>query len=312
MSTSDSRLPLQEEAKALRARILALVDDDDPQVRIRRTIAVYAGLLTETLLEYEEPDVVMEQAFFRIVDLLQIDPAENLPPDLLPPAWAIDHDTELGRHMARGAAKRLPKALDDIHEISIALAINDIPVWDKDGFSSDVHLRLLIEMVIASLAFEMAAQDFCDILIESFIAAGNSMSDAIVGLAAVAGELLQSARMDGHLPPDAETHVMNVMVRESLRHGTPGSKDWERLAAANDFQYKKITKFMKIVRPEINEFFTLIDMQDVLSRSVSVAKAVGRMVAVISIEDVGQIHPSVAKSLAKSGMTLGLKLKAAN
>ena len=36
-----------------------------------RTLSIYAGMLTETLLEYEEPDTVMEQVFHRISDLLE-------------------------------------------------------------------------------------------------------------------------------------------------------------------------------------------------------------------------------------------------
>jgi hypothetical protein len=50
-------------------------------------------------------------------------------------------------------------------------------------------------------------------------------------------------------------------------------------------------------------------MDDPLARAVSVAKAVGRMVAVITVEDIGQIHPSIAKSLAKTGMILGSRYR---
>jgi len=310
MTTPESQERLKEEAKSLRARIETLIKDTDPKARVIRHIAVYAGMITETLLEYEEPDVVMEQAFYRISDLLKVEPAEMVDQDSMPHAWTVDHDTELGRQLARGAAKRLPKGLDDIHEIAIALVINDIPLWDKDGFAADVHLRLLIEMVIVSLTFEMATQDFCDLLIEEFIADGHSASEAILGLSGVAGELLAAAKKEGALPEDTDLQFTNVMVRESLRHGTPGPKNWTSLAAANDAEHKDIGKFMKILKPEVDEFFTLIGLDDVLCRAVAVAKAVGRMVAVITVEDVGQIHPSIAKSLAKTGMILGSKTDA--
>ncbi len=87
----------------------------------------------------------MEQAFHRIADLLQTDPddttAEN---PLMPLAYDIDHDTELGRHLARGLAKKLPRSLDDVHEIAIALALNDLPLYEEQGWGRDTTLRLLI------------------------------------------------------------------------------------------------------------------------------------------------------------------------
>jgi len=99
------------------------------------------------------------------------------------------------------------------------------------------------------------------------------------------------------------------MVRESLRHGTPGMKNWGSLAAANDTDGTHIPEYLQKLKPQIDEFFMLIGLEDPLGRAVSVAKAVGRMVAVITVEDVGQIHPSIAKSLAKTGMILGAKYR---
>jgi hypothetical protein len=166
-------------------------------------------------------------------------------------------------------------------------------------------LRLLVEMVIVSLTFEMATQDFCDFLIEDFINNGHTTPEAVLGLGVVSGHYFNIAQKQMQLPPDAELNMINVMVRESLRHGTPGSKNWSNLAAANDSKEENVAGYLQDIKPSIEEFFVLIGMDDPLGRSVAVAKAVGRMVAVISIEDVGQIHPSIAKSLAKTGMILG-------
>ena len=275
-----------------------------------RSICIYAGMITETLLEYEEPDVIMEQAFHRISDLVRAEPAEEeADKTLMPLAYTIDHDTELGRVLARNTAEKLPKGLDDFHEIAIALVINDFPLWEKDGFARDRMLRVLVESVIASLTFEMATQDFCDLLVEDFMSDSHTTSEALVGLGAVAGNYFFIAQEQMKLPPEAETELMNVMVRESLRHGTPGTKNWASLAAANDAEDKNIPKYLKEIKPAIEEFFVLIGLEDPLGRAVAVAKAVGRMVAVISVEDVGQIHPSIAKSLAKTGMILGAHYK---
>lgn len=310
MSTPDSQEKLKEEAKSIRARMDAVIKDKDARTRIVRCVCIYAGLITETLLEYEEPDVVMEQAFFRIADLLRTDPEEGgAGGDFIPPAYEIDHDTELGRHLARATAQKLPKGLDDIHEIAIALIINDFPIWEKEGWGRDRLLRLLIEAVIASLTYEMATQDFCDLLIEEFIADGHSPGDGILALASVAGYYFTIAENKSVLPDDAEKHLTNVMVRESVRHGTPGPRNWSMLAPANDANVDNIPEYLELLKPQIDEFFVLIGMEDALGRAVAVAKAVGRMVAVITVEDVGQIHPSIAKSLAKTGMILGARYR---
>ena len=306
MSSPDSQERQKEEAKNIRLRIETLIKDTDIKARIVRTLCVYAGMITETLLEYEEPDVIMEQAFHRISDLVQAEPEEGkLEDDFMPLAYVIDHDTELGRVLARNTAKKLPKALDDMHEIAIALIISDFPVWEKEGFPRDKMLRLLVESVIASLTFEMATQDFCDVLVEEFMSESHTTAEALTGLGAVAGNYFNIAQRQMKLPAVAEKEFMNVMVRESLRHGTPGTKNWSSLAAANDSEDKHIPEYLKEIKPAIEEFFVLIGLEDPLGRAVAVAKAVGRMVAVISVEDVGQIHPSIAKSLAKTGMILG-------
>ena len=311
MSTPDSQQRLKEEAKALSTRISEVVKETDPKDRMIRMVCIFAGLLTETLIEFEEPDVVMEQAFARIADLLRADPATVIDEgDLIPLAWTLDYDSELGRHLARGVAKKLPKGLDDVHEIAIALMINEAPEWEKMGFTKEVTLRLLIETVILALTFEMATQDFCDLLIEDYITDGKSAADAIFGLGAVTGTYFAEAQQHYVLPADADRRLTEVTVRESRRHGTPGHKDWRALAAANDAPYDDINKYMKKMRPEIDEFFDLVGLDDPLAEAVSVAKALGRMVAVITVEDVGQIHPSIAKSLAKTGMILGSKYKA--
>ena len=310
MSTPDSQEKLKEEAKAIRARLDTLIKDTDVKTRIVRTTCVYAGLLTETLLEYEEPDVVMEQAFHRIADLLRCDPEDGeKESELIPLAYTIDHDTELGRHLARSVVEKLPKGMDDIHEIAIALVINDFPTWEQQGFAKEKLLRLLIETVIASLTYEMATQDFCDLLIEEFIADGNAPGDAILALASVAGYYYTLADNKMVLPVEAEKEMTNVMARESVRHGTQGSRDWGMLAPANDEAGGKIPEYLDQLKPQIDEFFVLIGLDDPLGRSVAVAKAVGRMVAVITVEDIGQIHPSIAKSLAKTGMILGARYR---
>lgn len=298
---------LKEEAKSIRTRIDGLTSSLDDKERIRKTTCIYAGMLTETLLEYEEPDTVMEQAFLRICELLKAEPQQASPQDIPVPAYAVDHDADLGRALARSCGTKLPRGLDGAHEIAIALIIADFPLWEKQGVTVPASLQLLIESVILALTLEMATQDFCEMIIDDFMGEGNSAAAAVTGLAAVAGDYFAQATKRFSLPPEAQTDVLNVMVRESLRHGTPGSKDWNALAPSNDAADDNIPGYISDIQPRLEEFFDLIGLDDPLGRAVAAAKAVGRMVAVISVEDIGQIHPSTAKSLAKTGMILGIR-----
>lgn len=306
----DPQEAMKEEAKNLRARIEKLTEGLDHTALVRKTICIYAGLLTETLLEYEEPDTVMERAFLRICELLQAEPQEGpVQENMMPLAYVIDHDTELGRVLARKSAERLARGLDGVHEIAIGLIIADFPAWEKKGISMPVSLRLLIESVIAALTFEMATQDFCEMIIEDFINEGNTAAAAISGLAAAAGDFFAQSAKRMVLPAEAQEEVLNVMVRETLRHGTPGSKNWHALAPSNDSDDVHIPGYIEDIQPRLQEFFDLIGLEDLLGKAVATAKAVGRMVTVISVEDIGQIHPSTAKSLAKTGLILGIKYR---
>ena len=306
MSTPDIQERLKEEAKTLRDRIDKAIKERSRKKRALRTFCVYAGMITETLMEYEEPDVVMEQAFHRVSDLMKTEPSDIFDRASLP-AWNVDRDTEMGRVLARSVAEKLPRGLDDAHEIALALIISDFPRWEKEGFEKSMLMRVLVEAVIASLSFEMATQDFCDLLIEEYISdEGMSAADALLGLAAMAGYYY--GRTGVRTEKDG-IDFTNVMVRESLRYGMPGSKNWELMAASNDLEHRTIPVYMKTLKPQLNEFFEIMGLEDPLGQAVSVAKAVGRMASVTAVEDVGHLHPSVAKSLAKTGMILGLKFR---
>ena len=296
------------EAKAIHGRVKEITSETGRGFDTMRMIMIYAGILTETLLEYEEPETVMEQSFFRIADLLKVEPAEgNLGPEALPPFWIIDRDTEMGRMLARGSAEKLNKGLDDVHEIAIALAINDFPLWEQGDLPKEESFRLMIECVIATLTLEMAAQSFCDAIIDEFIADdGWEVTTAISALAALAGVYLREQGQP--VGKDDMNGVLSTMSSEAARHGVRGAQDWSSLGGANDFSPSSLTEYTDEIRETIGEFFETVGLESHVSRAVAVAKAVGRMVAVVSAEDIGHIQPTVAKSLAKTGFLQGLKM----
>lgn len=296
------------EARVIHAKVKETATDPGRGFDTMRMIMILAGILTETLLEYEEPETVMEQSFFRIADLLKVEPAEgNLGPEALPPLWIMDRDTESGRELARASAEKLVKGLDDVHEIAIALAINDFPLWEQEDLPKEESFRLLIECVIATLTLEMAAQSFCDSLIDEFIADGWEVTTALSALAALAGVYLREAGASA-AGQDSLVGVMNVMAGEAARHGVKGPKDWNSLGGANDFSPTGLSEYTDEIMESVEEFFDTVGLDSQVSRAVAVAKAVGRMVAVVSAEEIGHIQPTVAKSLAKTGFLQGMKM----
>src|SRR5690606_37588525 len=106
----------------------------------------------------------------------------------------------------------------DVHEIAIALIIDDAPGWTESGIAREDMLRILVEAVVLSLTFEMATQDFCDFMIEELLAEGYEASDSLLGFAAVAGLYLVEAENLAPLPAETETGLTHVMAREALLH----------------------------------------------------------------------------------------------
>lgn len=309
MSSPEHQEHLKKEAKNIKELVSGLVKDEEDKVKMLRSLTIYAGIMTETLLEYDEPDAVMEQAFHRVADLLGSEPYGNENDmGIMPLAYEVDHDAEIGRMISRNSAEHLPNYMDDMHEIAIALIISDIPEWEKSGYPKENLLLILVEMVINAIIFEIATQDFCDMLIEDFMNGDEQrlVSESLLALSVVAGYYLGHAVKEQALPDDVESQIMNVIIREALRNGTPGGNDWSGFVASNDVDDKKVPVYLKELDDRVKEFFNIVGQEEPLARAVSVAKAVGRMIAVISVEDMGQVHPNVAKSIAKTGMVMGL------
>src|SRR5687768_15255920 len=68
-----------------------------------RLLQLLAGVLTETLLLFDDPDEGLGATRAALVSSLGCIPREGkLGEGVLPPAWAIDAETEQGRGLARG------------------------------------------------------------------------------------------------------------------------------------------------------------------------------------------------------------------
>ena len=66
-----------EEAKAIDAILKHTATGPDGSMDPAVFLMLLSGMMTETLIEYEEPDAVMEQSFHRISQLLHVTPVPD-------------------------------------------------------------------------------------------------------------------------------------------------------------------------------------------------------------------------------------------
>ncbi len=304
-----------ERAKVLHAHIKTIVDNekDNADDRAMLTILFYAGILAETLFEYEEPDIIIEQTFYRIADLLNVEPEEistEQLDELMPRMDIVDYYTEKGRSLSLKAAEQLNDSLDDVHEIIIGLIISDLPIFGEDknvNMGTSRCLRILMEAVIVTAIFEMASQEFCDILVEDFIGDGWPVDMALATLSSLVMiygiESLQEQDNSIKDADELQNIVMQVIANEAKRHSIDDAANWASVSPVNDQEDTSHYKEMSVeLRQPIEDFFKTVGFENKVGQAVAVGKAVGRMVAVSASEDAGYMPGPIGQMIVMRGI----------
>ena len=306
----------KEHAKMLHAHIVKMTQGikENAQDRAMLVIQLYAGMLAETLFEYEEPDVVMEQTFYRIADLLETEPEEvniDVLEKLMPSMEDLDYYTEKGRSLSLKAAEQLEKDMADVHEIVIGLIMNDFPAFEENpeiDMKCARCLRLLMEIVIVCAIFEMAAQEFCDLLVDEFIGEGWGVDislASLAGLVMVYGLESLEERKAFSKEDIGQVHeeLLKVVCEEVRRHSDKDTGQWASLNPVNDEQDNShYREMLEELREPVDNFFEMVGFTDKMGQAVAVAKAVGRMVAVSTSDEAGYMPGPVGQMLVWRGM----------
>lgn len=294
-----------EQAKRLYDEIVSvLVESTGKKPPDRNDVLmVLAGVILETLFEFEEPEQAMEQSFSRVSDILNLDRfdavlgSEKLVarPDL------IDIVTEKGRRLARERATD-DSGLGDIHEAAITLLINSEPLWQERPEHKAKDLRFVLECVMAGMLFEFAAQDLCDLMIEDFISQGLPVSDSVTALAGLSGARLNKATSEA--TGISSDNLFDVLIGETERHRAQAFARPD-LKVANDVTQpsKPSIKIVESLLEPIIDYFEQVGLQDPGAQATAIAKAGGRMLAVLASDKLGKIQASVVQSTAKSALT---------
>ena len=158
------------------------------------------------------------------------------------------------------------------------------------------------------MAFEISAQELCDLVIETKIATNEwSLADGVCGLSAYAGHCF------GHCADDAVQcffvdadeqfqTIMSVLTQEATRMGVPAGSSWELGMAANDCPADPPLELINTIRPMCDSFFQKLSIMTVEEQAVSCAKAAGRMLAVVATGDTPDMPHAIAKPLAMAAL----------
>jgi hypothetical protein len=301
-----------EMAARLYASIIKLASDPVRGTDLMKVMQHMAGVLVETCLVFEHPDQSLQGSFQKLARLLNAEMYDTaIVSGSLPPAHVIDFETERGREVAREYFEEWLDCEFEFHSLLLVVIHNMIVSWEQEGINRGESFRVLVECAQRCLAFEIAAQELCDIMIEDKIGkAGWHLGECVAALSAVAGRRLAlSLNSDscsifrGCDLPENLDRVVYVMTQEAVRLGVPPGSDWRFGLAANDMPANAPYELIKAVEPYCVSFFRAIKLHSLYDQSVSCAKAAGRMLAVAAGGEAPGIEPAIAKPLAMAAIT---------
>lgn len=297
--------------------MMLMCADTEQGCDVTRALLTYAGMMVETAFLFDNAEEALDRAYAKIAEILSCEPLEGpVHMQAMPPATMIDFDSEQGRALAREFFEEWVDCPFEFFEMLNFILQQDFMSWEAQGQSRAESFRLLIEMTNRAMAFELAAQELCDAIIEMRIGAGTwTLADAIAGLAGIAGRKLamshdgknQCCWFRGSDLPDLLDQTAYVMTQEAVRLGLNCGTDWRFGLPANDAPSNPPTNLIRGVDPLCRGFFNAIEMFEPDLQAVACAKAAGRMLAVGAGGKKPSIEPAIAKPLAMSALTESYK-----
>lgn len=297
--------------------LIQMAADHDRGIDSMKVIQHMAGVLTEIYFIFEDSDQAMQASFKKLAQMLDCHPAQGmLAPYALPPSHVLDFETERGRLAARVFFEEWMDCNFELHDLILTVFQHVIVGWEEMGIPRAETFRLLMECVKKCMAFEVAAQELCDVSLDQQVDQfGWSAGDCIAALSGVAGRRLAISLTSslgdnlfrGTDLPDTLDHVVYTMTQEAVRLGVPAGSDWRFGLAANDTPINAPVELIREMEPMCLRFFRAIRISGPYDQAVSCAKAAGRMIAVASGGELPEIEPAIAKPLAMSAITESYK-----
>lgn len=297
--------------------IQALAEEPEMGTDAMKVLMLYAGMLVECAFLFDNCEEALDGAFARLSDLLECEPSSgDLAVRALPPSTIIDFDTEQGRALAREFFEEWLDCSYEFQDMVLTLIQQSFARWEMFGMPRAESFRILVEATYRSMAFELAAQELCDAVIEQKIGISQwKLSDSVAALAGTSGYKLaqshdgrnQCCWFRGSDLPDLLDQTAYVMTQEAVRHGLCSSTDWRFGLPANDTPANPPTALIRDMEPVAFGFFNAIGMFDLEDQAVACAKAAGRMLAIAAGGKKPELEPAIAKPLAMAAITESYK-----
>lgn len=297
--------------------LIQLSADHEKGIDGMKVIQHMAGVLVETYLLFDDPDQAMQASLKKLSGLLMCHPAEGLlAPYALPPGHIVDYETERGRLAARVFFEEWLDCAFELHDLILQIFQHVIVGWEDMGLPREESFRLVLECVKKCMAFEIAAQELCDVSIDTKIGnKGWTGGDCITALSGVAGRRLAISLGSSDAEnlfrgcdlPARLDQVVYTMTQEAVRLGVPAGSDWRFGLAANDTPINAPVSLIRELEPSCLRFFRAVELCSPYDQAVACAKAAGRMIAVASGGELPEIEPAIAKPLAMSAITESYK-----
>ena len=304
-------------ALRIHTAIQTMAEEPEMGTDAMKILMLYAGMIVECAFLFDNCEEALEGAFARLSELLDCEPyGGELNDRALPPSAIIDFDTEQGRALSREFFEDWQDCSYEFQDMVLYLIQQSLARWEMFGMSREESLRLLTEATYKAMAFELAAQELCDALIEQKIGMANwKLADSVAALAGTAGYRLaqshdgrdQCCWFRGSDLPDLLEQTAYVMTQEAVRHGLSATTDWRFGLPANDTPANPPTALIRSLQPLCAGFFDAIEMADYGDQAVACAKAAGRMLAIVAGGKKPELEPAIAKPLAMAAITESYK-----
>lgn len=291
-------------AASLHKKIASLCCDRAGCVNDDRLIMLYAGAIAECLLDYEDWKEGLV-GFFEFDRSFEdsMDCAQWRANGYNTQSFLMDKDAETGRSVVR-------LYLDEQSETSFLMLRNIKASLQSILPAQSDFWERLYDMTCVVLVAEQFVHNLCDQVIDICLGSdGWSLGDCVQALGALSGEYHAKSFQNSDMGKSRHAVInhgfdfmIHTIMNEAMRLGMPDHAGLYTMLPANDVQpyipFAKSESVDLIASP----LFRIFKIFDSNLRSMMIAKATGRMMAVAAAGDKADMDCCVVTPLALSSM----------
>lgn len=293
-----------DSALSLHKQIVSLSGNDGGSLNDGRLILLYAGSIAECLLEYEDWKEGLND-FFDMNESFEtsLDSAQWLESHAVTQSFYRDKDAELGRSVVRSY-------LDENAETSFLMLRNIKSSLMAIMDDQTNFWRRLHDMTCTVLVTEQIVHNLCDQIIDINIGAeGWSLGDCVQAMGTLSGQYYAKSMHIHDFGCSTKAvinhgfdYMVHTIMNEALRLGMDNHAGMYTMLPANDTQpyipFSKADNIDVIATP----LFKIFKVADTNLKSLMIAKATGRMMAVAAAGDAADMDCCVVTPLALTSM----------